>query len=52
MSDPSGAELYGEVLAPMDEATVDSLTRIMLQLYRRGGGVVAQGGGEGDQGGG
>ncbi len=35
MSDPSGSELYGEILAPVDEADVDSLTRIMLQLYRR-----------------
>ncbi len=35
MSDPGGSELYGEVLAPMDEATVDSMKRIMLQLYRR-----------------
>ncbi len=35
MSDPSGSALYGEILAPVDEADVDSLTRIMLQLYRR-----------------
>ncbi len=35
MADPSASELYGEILGPLDENTVDSMKRIMLQLYRR-----------------
>ncbi len=35
MGDPSVANMYGEVLAPLDDLATDSLTRIMLQLYRR-----------------
>ncbi len=35
MANPSNTRLYGEVLASLGKGTVDSLTRVMLQLYRR-----------------
>ena len=35
MKSPSDSEMYGEVLGALDEGAVDSLTRNIVQLYRR-----------------
>ena len=35
MKNPSDSEMYAEILGSLDEGAVDSLTRDIVQLYRR-----------------
>ena len=35
MKNPSDSEIYAEILGTLDEGAVDSLTRDIIQLYRR-----------------
>jgi hypothetical protein len=35
MKNPSDSEIYAEILGALDEGAVDSLSRDIIQLYRR-----------------